>query len=431
MTDAPNPKKAGLEAKEVDQALNGSIVIPQCSKANDPKGDVVGTYYILPDGTSLDLTAHVAELVAKELAKHSLPSFVGVGGKKPASISESQGHGSVKRPHDMMDDSDTEAYSEDDLEFGDVLGAGINNEPSLPGLGDDDLNGTIVHESSIGCALPGTAQVDPLTVPPAAEDQDEIDPDLPSLDENTQNFFPSKRVTNWVRNAMNKKLDNEQIKKFEKAYSHDPSLDDIFSPIKSIKALTDPIKCKATQESDGKDFDRYSCEKRLYKGQSLIGLSLAPMMKALTNLLDVPGSSEARTIFGDGLRILFEGWNEITYARRELYRCVVKREIQPHLYANAPTHNQMFGGESIESQVAKAITASKDKTSFIFTPSFRSYSYNSRSQASSSGFRGNKSSSRGGSNSKRGKFAGRGRGKGNGKGKGKSNNTANTTKSDK
>ena len=167
------------------------------------------------------------------------------------------------------------------------------------------------------------------------------------------------------------------------------------------------------------------------QNQSLMGLALAPFMKALTKLLDVPGSSEARAIFGDGLRFFFEGWNEITYARRELYRCVVKREIQPHLFANAPTHNQMFGGESIESQVAKAITASKDKTSFIFTPSFRSNFFTSRSQASSSGFRGNKSSSRGGSNSKRGKFAGKGRGRGSGKGRGKSSNTANTTKSDK
>ena len=230
---------------------------------------------------------------------------------------------------------------------------------------------------------------------------------------------------------MNLKLSTEHVKKVEKSYSYDNSLDDIFSPIKSIKALSDPIKCKATQEADGRDFDRYACEKRLYKGQSLMGLSLAPFMKALTKLEDVPGSSEARSIFGEGLRVLFEGWHEITYARRELYRCVVKRDIQPHLFANAPTHNQMFGGEFIESQVAKAITASKDKTSFIFTPSFRSTSYNSRSQASSSGFRGNKNSSRGGSNSKRGKFSGKGRGKGYGKGKGKSNTTANTTQSNK
>ena len=431
MADANMPKKAGLEASEVDQALNGSVVIPHCSQANDPKGDVVGTFYVLPDGSTLDLTAHVAELVAKELAKHSVPTLVGVGGQKPASISGSKGRGSVKRPHDMSEESDSEAYSDGDLEFEDVLGAGINTEPILPGLGDDGYDGTIVHESLSGCTLPSNTQAEPLNVHPTSDDQDDIDPDLPSLKDETQKFLPSKRVTKWVRNAMDKKLTNDELKTFEKSYSHDPSLDDIISPIKSIKALTDPIKCKATQESDGKDFDRYSCEKRLYKGQSLIGLSLAPFMKALTKLQDVPGSSEARTIFGDGLRVLFEGWHEITYARRELYRCVVKRDIQTHLFANTPTHNQMFGGESIEGQVAKAITASKDKTSFIFTPSFRSNSSTYRSQASSSGFRGNRNSSRGGSASKRGKFAVKGRGKGKGKGKGNNTNAANSTQSNK
>ena len=74
-------------------------------------------------------------------------------------------------------------------------------------------------------------------MPPADEDQDEIDPDLPSLVTKTQNFFPSKRVTKWVRDAMKLKLESEQIKTIEKAYSHDPSLDDIFSPVKSIKAV--------------------------------------------------------------------------------------------------------------------------------------------------------------------------------------------------
>ena len=90
----------------------------------------------------------MAEAVEKELAKRSLPSFVGVRVEKPASISGSQSHGSVKRPHDMSEGSDSEADSDCDLGFGDVFGAGINAEKILPeqilpGLGDD-LTGTIV-----------------------------------------------------------------------------------------------------------------------------------------------------------------------------------------------------------------------------------------------------------------------------------------------
>ena len=46
MANAPVSNK-GLDAKEVDQALDGTIVIPSCSKASDPKGDVIGNYFIL------------------------------------------------------------------------------------------------------------------------------------------------------------------------------------------------------------------------------------------------------------------------------------------------------------------------------------------------------------------------------------------------
>ena len=88
MADAPVSNK-GLEAKEVDQALDGSIVIPHCSKASDPKGDVIGNYFILPNGSTLDIQAHVAELVSKELAKRSAPSFVRVGDQKTTSITGS------------------------------------------------------------------------------------------------------------------------------------------------------------------------------------------------------------------------------------------------------------------------------------------------------------------------------------------------------
>ena len=190
MADAPVPNK-GLEAKEVDQALDGSIVIPSCSKASDPKGDVIGNYFILPNGSTLDIQAHVAELVSKELAKRSAPSFVRVGEQDTTSITGSQSHGSVKRPHDLSDESDSEAYSDNDLGLGEVLGAGINDVPMLAGLGDDELSGTTVQESSSGNTLPCTTQItEPITVSATSDDQSaDIDPDLPSLKQNTQNFF--------------------------------------------------------------------------------------------------------------------------------------------------------------------------------------------------------------------------------------------------
>ena len=62
------PNKVCIEVNEVDQALAGSSRIIPSSKASDPNGDVVGNYIILQDGTALDLSAHIAEQVAKQLA---------------------------------------------------------------------------------------------------------------------------------------------------------------------------------------------------------------------------------------------------------------------------------------------------------------------------------------------------------------------------
>ena len=431
------PNKCVIEVNEVDQALAGPSKVPTNSKASDPKGSVNGNFLILQDGTALDLTAHVAELVSKELAKRSASSLVGVGAQNKTFQCRCRQQGQVKRPHDQVsEDSDSEYDSEFNLDAGDVLGADVNTQVlARAGLGDDDLSDVQLGECDHNLPLPNPNLSDePLVLGqdvPNPNPDLEVDPDLPVLQQSTQNFWPNAGVVNWVRGCLNDTLDNEQQKTLEKSFIHDPSLNDIFSPIKSNKHLTDAMKAKSTKDADGYNFDRYECEKRLYKGQSLFGLSLAPIMKALTKLTDVPGSKEAKNLIGEGLRGFSQGWHEVTYARRELYRNFVKRDIQPHLYANKPSHNQMFGGESIDHQVAKAITASNDKSKFIFKPTFRSAAYTSKFQ-NSSGFRGTGSNAKGASNSNRGQYKyGRGKGKGRGRGKGKSTNSAKTTKSDK
>ena len=151
-------------------------------------------------------------------------------------------------------------------------------------------------------------------------------------------------------------------------------------------------------------------------------------MKALSKLLELPDNSiakEARKMLGDGLKGMSEGWHEITSARRELVREFVRSDIQPYLYSYEFTHNQIFGGESIESQVAKAVDEAKKDKSFIHKPAFRTATGSRNQSTSSQGFRGKGSFSRGGSNANRGqsrKIQKRGgKAKGSGSGKGKSN----------
>ena len=402
------PNRVCIEVNEVDQALAGSSRIIPSSKASDPNGDVVGNYIILQDGTALDLSAHIAEQVAKQLATFR-------ANDKSASNGSQQGAG-IPIDDENSEELNSEEESEDVLEA--VFGTSVNNqEQSLAGIGDNDID--LEELSAIQPSLPISDA--PLVIDQNNSNNNDVDPDLPILEQSSQNFFPSQRVVDWVRKAMNLKLTDEQIKaRLETPFIRDPALDDIFSPIKVIKIMRDPMMSKAAADEDGKDFHRSLCERRLYKGQSLFGKSLAPIMKALTKLESVTGSNEARNLIGEGLIGMSQGWHEITYARRELYRKFVRRDVQPNLYENVPSHSQMFGGESIEGQVTKALAASKEKAQFIIQPQFKSFSHTSKFSSNTKFFRGKGYISRGGSTSNRGHVKKAHRGKAKGRGKGKS-----------
>ena len=89
-------------------------------------------------------------------------------------------------------------------------------------------------------------------------------------------------------------------------------------------------------------------------------------MDALTILASVPDSGMARKLIGDGILAIVSSRNEISYARRELCRKIVRLDIAPFLYSFKPTNTQLFGGESIEAQAKKAKEASKINFEFVY-----------------------------------------------------------------
>ena len=436
-------KTASIEVHEVDLALAGSSKL-----AHDPnEGVVERELVILQDGTTLDLTAHIASAVKKVLAELPVSSLVGLGSQGSGSSMDTRTRAN-KRSHDVSEYSDSEEESECDPGVEDLLGAGVNTQAyATEGLDAEELSAQL-----FGTAEQDAAS-DTLSVSqPVGNDQDTgretdgsalstsaVDPDLPPLESSSQNFWPDQLVVDWVRSCVNKKMTAEEQKTLADKYIHDPSLNDIFSPIRLNKSIRNSLNSKSQKDKDGYYFNRNECEKHLFKGQTMFGLSYAPVMKALSKLLELPDNAvakEARRLLGDGLKGMSEGWHEITSARRELVREFVRGDIQPYLYSYKFTHNQIFGGESIESQVAKAVDEAKKDKAFIHKPAFRLASGSRNQSASSGGFRGKGTYSRGGSNSNRGqtrKFPKRGGkgGKGTGSGKGKSNASTATAGTDK
>ena len=185
------PNKVCIEVNEVDQALAGSSRIIPSSKASDPNGDVVGNYIILQDGTALDLSAHIAEQVAKQLATiRASSSGVGTSDKSASKGSRQQGAG-IPVEDDKSEELDSEEDSEDVLEA--VFGTSVNNqEQSLAGIGDNDI--CLEELSASHPSLP-------ISDAPLALDQnnnnsnDDVDPDLPILEQSSQFFF---QVRGWL-----------------------------------------------------------------------------------------------------------------------------------------------------------------------------------------------------------------------------------------
>ena len=202
-----------------------------------------------------------------------------------------------------------------------------------------------------------------MSDPPAAE----VDPDLPPAKKPKVNFNPGQLVVDWARcNFEEIPSAKDQIKLLEEQYIPIESAKDIFSPIKQSDFILKGMLHKENKDNDSNYFDRHKTEKHLYMSQHLLGLSYAPFMDALTQLTNVPNSGKARKLIGDGILAVASARHEVSYARRELCRKIVRSDISPYLYSFKPTNTQLFGGESIEAQAKKAKEASKNNVEFVY-----------------------------------------------------------------
>ena len=198
---------------------------------------------------------------------------------------------------------------------------------------------------------------------PAAE----VDPDLPPPKKPKVNFNPGHLVVDWARaHFANPPSVKDQINHLEEQHVPDESTEDLFSPIKQSDLILKGMLNKENKDNDTIYFDRHKTEKHLYMSQYLLGLSYAPFMDALTQLANVPNSGKARKLIGDGILAVASARNEISFARRELCRKMVRSDIAPYLYSNKPTNTQLFGGESIEAQAKLAKDASKNNIDIVY-----------------------------------------------------------------
>ena len=343
-------------------------------------------------------------------------------------------------PHELSDSDDDQDSVDSELD--DVIGDRVNSQDedgpndSVSQLLDDCFGKsppkqqrptvTLVPPQTDGQSVPNTSQANAEPTNGSGNSDEPLlleDPDLPNLDSNSSNWSPNPLVITWAKTCFDKFMTKDQIKKLEDTFIPDPSIKDLFSPIRSSDRLNKNLQSDVTKKKDSFVFNRYECERRCFKAQHLLGLSFAPFIEALSSLMNVQGSGTARNLIGQGLMAASSAWHEVSYARRELCRCLIKSDIASQLYKNPPTHNQLFGGESIDDQVKLAIAKAKDEGSYIYKPSKKPIII----QSKSSGFRDQgKTQNNQRNRSKKGKGRQQ-RGKGKGKSQPKSSATPDET----
>ena len=454
----PKKRKLSQEQLEIHNALfdesdtESPSLTPGSNVAtpNASQGVIEKELVVYPDGSTLDLTDAIQRAVNKQLrhnqtffrpSEGSVSSHVGVGSQEPSPEKDQiQGLASHHPPiaHDMSsmsEESDSEQDSDSDI--GELIGANVNSSAHKVSTSANAPLKLVHFESLIpgdlsSSAKSTSADVDVSAVPsqtpdtkPSETPEVGVDPDLPGCKKRKANFDPCELVVNWARGNFNE-IPNakEHIKQLEEEFIPVSSAQDLFSPIKTSEFLLKAMQDKDNVASDSIYFDRSKCERLLFKSQHLLSLSYSPFMDALTKLKDVPGASAARNLIGTGILAISSARHEISYARRELCRKNIRADIYPYLYSNPPTYNQLFGGDSIESQVNKAKQAAKDNQEFIYKKPKPKFTPN---KSANSGFQGHgksqiyqkQSAKRGGkgqtgNNSKRRK----------GKGKGQSSSSA-------
>ena len=385
-------KRKKQDLLEVEEALHS----PECRDNVSDSHGVIEKKFV-NDGTALDVSAMLDRALERRLPRALLQRLSGnpvtsqcncnckCQDSSDLSQPGTSGQGNVSRPpppHDLsgseseFEDSCSEQDSDCDLEK--LIGSGAcqtsdrEESDSIIGVQKSrPFEDSTLHDLSSS----GTSKDEVATSEtPVAE----IDPDLPFASKSKVNFNPGQLVVDWARSHFEEiPSPKELIKILEEQWVPDESNKDLFSPIKQSDFILKGMLHKENKDSDSNYFDRHKTEKHLYTSQHLMGLSYAPLMDALTNLSNVPDSGRARKLIGDGILAVASARNEISYARRELCRKIVRQDISPYLYNFKPTNTQLFGGESIESQAKKAKEASKVNLDFVYKkPKATSYVQN-------------------------------------------------------
>ena len=258
-----------------------------------------------------------------------------------------------------------------------VFGSDINENSSESSDEED-------QEQELGSTVPRNRNPSPLENIPAQSSGDSFikskketsspdkeekpDVDLPSGNSRLPaSWYPKSKVLAWLEKIADNEWTAEDRKKILDQFHPLEKFDQLLSPVKMPKKLYKSVNSVHTKKKDYL-FNRGAAEKELFNASSDLCASLRPLIEAISQLDDIPGSASVKNLIGNGVLGIVSANLRVSRGRREISRRCVRLDLAEALFSNSPNHKSLFGGNSNMEAIKAAKEAAKVDDSFVFKP---------------------------------------------------------------
>ena len=230
--------------------------------------------------------------------------------------------------------------------------------------------------SSSIAAASGSSAPDPASVTNLP------DPSLPMpTSRPPKNWDPDPSVLLWASKTLEScEWTKEDREFFVNKFSTDPDHDPLFSAVPNPPDLLAAIKSPELVDKDFL-FKRAETENFLFSANEDLACGFRPLLEVLSDLKD-KGMNETRTKLAYVFQSMSSAICKISRSRRELGRRFVPLDSAPALFKNKPSPQCLFGSNSLESAIEKAVEAKKVNKDLIYVPRKRKSSFNYPSSGS-------------------------------------------------
>ena len=194
------------------------------------------------------------------------------------------------------------------------------------------------------------------------------DPSLPlPFIRHPTNWGPESSVLVWLEQTLDKcKWSQNERDAIDKQYCPDPSADHLFT---AVKLPSDILSLMQSPDLPDKEymFKRAEAEQFFYHANKDLACGLKPLTDVISALKG-QGLDQYRLPLVSVCQSIASAINNLSKGRRELGRRFVLRDSAPSLFKNEPTHNCIFGFDSLKQAVDNTVEIKKVNKDLVYVP---------------------------------------------------------------